>query len=73
MRKIHFNPLENEISLDPAEGSYVSKFNEVHLILQGFPANGYFKMNDEEQKTSGSGEEQSVDFKNTNGKNSVKW
>src|SRR6185312_15307935 len=68
LRNIHFNPQENEILMDPAQGSYPSKFNEVHLILHGFPANESFTMNRQQLKTSGTGEEKSIDFKNINGK-----
>ncbi|MEO8819698.1 MAG: glycoside hydrolase family 31 protein [Ginsengibacter sp.] len=73
LRNIHFNPQDNEILLDASQGSYTSKFHEVNLILHGFPANESFTMNGEQLKTSGSGEEQSYDFKNANGKISIKW
>jgi alpha-glucosidase len=73
VRTIHFNPQDNEILMDLAQGSYNSKFNEVHLILHGFPENESFTMNGQQLKTSQTGEEQGVDFKNINEKISVKW
>ena len=73
LRAIVFNPGDNEILLEPAEGSYTSKFHDVHLILHGFPAGNQFTVNGNAVKAEGTGWEQTLDFSNTNGKISVKW
>ncbi|MDB5008335.1 MAG: alpha-glucosidase, partial [Mucilaginibacter sp.] len=35
-RSIHFDPLKNTISLSPAEGSFISKYTQIRLVLHGF-------------------------------------
>jgi len=73
VRKIDFDPQGHQIVLDNAEGNYTSKFNEVHLVLHGFPQNALFTVNGKSVKTEGGEVQPFIDFSNTNGKISVKW
>jgi hypothetical protein len=55
------------------KGDYVSKFQNVKLMLHGFPAGSEFTVNGQPQKSEGSGERKPLSFQNENGKISIKW
>jgi alpha-glucosidase len=72
-RAINYNPAVHEITLGNVKGDYVSKFQNVKLMLHGFPAGSEFTVNGQPQKSEGSGERKPLSFQNENGKISIKW
>jgi alpha-glucosidase len=70
-RSLEFNPEKHEIIMNSVQGDFISKFQNVELILHGF-TKSQFSVNGLPIESTGSAI-QTISFKNKNEKISISW